>query len=269
MELKLAKNEKIIKEYFYSTRAQKGFGGKKNTLDKRLIITNKRVINEAKSSLSVIRKEVPIEACDYIMTSFSKQARSLLGAIVCLIIGIIGAIAYFIVEQNYVKLGALGVGVLFLIIGIILLISFFMKKNASVEVIIAGKMEEHNLLSVGSSNMSSSRKIAKRIKLIVDRKTSEIMINEIGALLLDVKSGVSLEPEKEEIKEMPAFEKKDEDFVEAKEDEVIEEEITEDEGISEEVENKEEAISDELFNNEEESKEEEKIEPLEKEDYAE
>ena len=201
MELKLAKDEKIIKEYLYSTRAQKGLGGSKNALEKKLIVTTKRVISESKSSLTVIRKEIPLEACDYITSSYSKQATSLIGAIVCFVIGIIGIIASFALGDSVYKYIPLGLGALLIALGVVLLVLFLIKKSASVEIRIAGKLAEHNLLSVGSSNMGSHKK-AKKIKIIVDRNTSEIMVNEIGALLLDVKAGdISAYEEKEPAKE--------------------------------------------------------------------
>ena len=218
MELKLAKDEKIIKEYLYSTRAQKGLGGGKNSLEKKLIVTTRRVISESKSELTVIRKEIPLEACDYITSSYSKQATSLIGAIVCFVIGLIGIIASFVVKDEIYKFIPLGVGAILIALGIVLLVLFFIKKSASVEVRIAGKLSEHSLLSVGSSNMGS-RKKAKKIKIIVDRHSSEIMVNEIGALLIDVKAGnIEAYEEKEEPKEESKEEEKKEEPADDRED---------------------------------------------------
>ena len=191
MELLLAKDEKIIKSYLYSNRSQKGLGGGKYSLDKKLIITNKRVISESKSKVTVIRKEVPLSACDYISSSYAKQSRSIVGTIVCIVLALIGFVAYFIIKENMYKLIALGVGAFFIILALILFILFLLKKNAYVELEIGGKKRENNLLSVGSSNMVlNNKKKNKTIKIVVDRKISEAMINEIGALLLNTKAGI-------------------------------------------------------------------------------
>ena len=226
-DLKLAKEEKILKEYLYSTRAQKGLGGGKKTIDKKLIITNKRVISESKSEYTIIRKEMPLFACDYITSSYAKQTTSLAGAIVCMVIGLIAIIVSFVLKEQMYKLIPLALGIVLIAIGIILLVLALLKKSASVEIRIAGKEAEHSLLSVGSSNMTRT-KGAKKIKIIVDRETSETMINEIGALLLDIKSGnFELEPETAESKaEEETEEKEEKDSLEETKEEVVSDEVT-------------------------------------------
>ena len=182
MTLMLAKNEVIIKRFDYTTRKIKNS-------KRSLIVTNKRVISEIMDRNSVIRKEIPVSEAEYLSTSYANTKPSLIASILFLILAIVAGIVGWKVDlpvlyMNYALYGFAG---LFLLLAIIFLVKFFKNKAASVEITISGKKMETQVFSLGSSNMSSKSK-AKDLKIQVDRSQSIAMVNELGAVLIDVRN---------------------------------------------------------------------------------
>ena len=182
MTLKLAKNEIIIKRFDYTTRKIKNS-------KRSLIVTNKRIISEIMDRNSVMRKEIPVSEAEYISTSYANTKSSLLAFILFLILAIVAGIVGWKVELPvpYMNYGLYGLAGLFLLLSCIMLGKFFKNRAASVEITISGKKMETQVFSLGSSNMSSKSK-AKDLKIQIDRNQSIAMVNELGAVLIDVKN---------------------------------------------------------------------------------
>ena len=182
MTLKLAKNEIIIKRFDYTTRKIKNS-------KRSLIVTNKRIISEIMDRNSVMRKEIPVSEAEYISTSYANTKSSLLAFILFLILAIVAGIVGWKVELPvpYMNYGLYGLAGLFLLLACIMLGKFFKNRAASVEITISGKKMETQVFSLGSSNMSSKSK-AKDLKIQIDRNQSIAMVNELGAVLIDVKN---------------------------------------------------------------------------------
>ena len=242
MTLKLAKNEIIIKRFDYTTRKIKNS-------KRSLIVTNKRIISEIMDRNSVMRKEIPVSEAEYISTSYANTKSSLLAFILFLILAIVAGIVGWKVELPvpYLNYGLYGLAGLFLLLACIMLGKFFKNRAASVEITISGKKMETQVFSLGSSNMSSKSKV-KDLKIQIDRNQSVAMVNELGAVLIDVKNQ-SLDEllggvEEKEIKEEKAPEEVKEDVlveepaapvVEEQPEEPFEEDPIEEEITSEEV----------------------------------
>ena len=256
MTLKLAKNEIIIKRFDYTTRKIKNS-------KRSLIVTNKRIISEIMDRNSVMRKEIPVSEAEYISTSYANTKSSLVAFILFLILAIVAGIVGWKVELpvSYMNYGLYGLAGLFLLLACIMLGKFFKNRAASVEITISGKKMETQVFSLGSSNMSSKSK-AKDLKIQIDRNQSIAMVNELGAVLIDVKNqsldelhgGTKEEKAPEEVKEDVPAEEPAAPFVEEQaEEEPIEEEITSEEVL-------EEQSVEEISSSEEEAFEEPQIE---------
>ncbi len=254
MTLMLAKNEVIIKRFDYTTRKIKNS-------KRSLIVTNKRVISEIMDRNSVIRKEIPVSEAEYLSTSYANTKPSLIASILFLILAIVAGIVGWKVDlpvpyMNYALYGFAG---LFLLLAIIFLVKFFKNKAASVEITISGKKMETQVFSLGSSNMSSKSK-AKDLKIQVDRSQSIAMVNELGAVLIDVRNQ-SLDEllgglkEENKPKEAEIEEEKADLYVEApveEEQEALEETPIEENTLEEKVPVEEEAPVEEETSAEEE-----------------
>lgn len=239
MTLKLAKNEIIIKRFDYTTRKIKNS-------KRSLIVTNKRIISEIMDRNSVMRKEIPVSEAEYISTSYANTKSSLVAFILFLILAIVTGIVGWKVELpvHYMNYGLYGLAGLFLLLSCIMLGKFFKNRAASVEITISGKKMETQVFSLGSSNMSSKSK-AKDLKIQIDRNQSIAMVNELGAVLIDVKNqsldellgGVKEKEIKEEKapEEIPVEEPAAPVVEEQPEEEPVEEEPIEEEITSEEV----------------------------------
>lgn len=187
MNFKLATNESIIKSYNYSSKELKSKGpAKQEPLQNSLIITNKRIIEETVSDKTIIRKEIPVQAADYVSTSYAASATSLMIAIALAVLGIVGIIIGAMAFPPLIF-----IGVISLVMCVIMLVLYFLRRGAGVTVEISGKMGEHSLISMGASSMAAANKI-KRIKIKVDKTVAQTMVNEIGAILLDVKASVPI-----------------------------------------------------------------------------
>lgn len=187
MKAQLANGEQILKSYTYGlTKASKLF--KSSTVDHSLIVTNKRIIAESESKHGINRKEVPLNAVDYI-DSYASGASNPLLLIKSIIIGIIALLACIflnnnlgeIVENNMLIILGCVIFAVFLAIGII---RYILSKRFAVKVVFSGRMGENNLLDVGASNLAGSKSNAV-IRIKVDREVGSKMVDEIGAIILN------------------------------------------------------------------------------------
>lgn len=181
MELILAKNEEIIKKYDYSEKHVKS-GLQSNDVTSSLIITNKRIINESVSKKNIFRKEIPVESADYVSTAYASNAMSFLAAAALGAAFLLFLILYFTTENSLL----LTISIIAAVAAVVFVIIAILKRGAGVKLEISGKMGEYGLMEVGASSLQSAKRITK-MKIKVDKETAQNMINELGAILLDLK----------------------------------------------------------------------------------
>ena len=191
MDLVLSHDEKIVKEYEYGQEKVKGLISgaihKNENVKNSLVVTNKRIINQTVGKNKIVRDEMPLDAAEYVSSSFKKQQGSLIPAILLMVLGLVLLIVGIVVKVNVLNIILMILGGLMLIGGGILLVLWFLSKTARVEVTIQGKCVHTNLLSVSTSSIVSKKH--REFKIIVDRNVAEQMVNELGAIILDTKAG--------------------------------------------------------------------------------
>ena len=197
-QIKLAAGESVAKIYSYgNVNARR----KKNSVENSLIVTNKRVIYQSLGARSVARKEIPVEAAEYIDTKYTSQRAGIWLALLSLLLGA----ALLVFGLNPFKLGFIsqhGLGLSLMIVGgVFLAIAIFLfirlriyRRRGSVEVIISGRLAEHELLSFGVSNLKIRQKQVERLRIKVDKNVAVDMVNELGALLLNIRSAAKRNP---------------------------------------------------------------------------
>lgn len=186
MSLLLSDDEKVLKSYEYSNTTGKKGLFRKEQISSKLIVTNKRIIDEHSGDKGVSRTEIPVESADYIGTRFTKKMPSLLLGIVLIVLGVIAAIVAAIVFIPLIVLG-----LLLLIIGAVMIIKAFLGRSGMVVVQISGYKGDHNLMSLGSS-MGVFASSVKKIKVAVNAEVAEQMVNEIGAMILNIKDAAAV-----------------------------------------------------------------------------
>ena len=200
----LAKNEEILKEYNYT-----GNGSK-------LILTNRRIISHVASGTAFDREEMPIEDVHSIGSSFETITKRKGPAIIMLIIGAILAAAGYVFGFNspveiagtwanvvkYAAYGVLGIGAVLALIGLIKLILAF-STNKKVTLSIRTKGNLTDCISVKASTKPVTKKnqgadSSDEIIIVttVNKKDSLNMVNEIGAMILDLKDELAAQNEK-------------------------------------------------------------------------
>ncbi|MCM1367633.1 MAG: hypothetical protein NC184_02330 [Roseburia sp.] len=185
MSLLLSDDEKILKSYEYSKTIGKKSLFKPEQVSSKLIVTNKRIIDEHSSDKGVSRSEIPVDSADYIGTYFTKKMPSLILGIVLIVLGVIASIVAAIVLMPLIA-----VGILLVVIGVVLIVKAILGRGGSVVVQISGYHGDHNLMSLGSS-MGVFASGVKNIKVAVNVEIAEQMVNEIGAIIMNVKSAAA------------------------------------------------------------------------------
>jgi hypothetical protein len=77
---------------------------------------------------------------------------------------------------------------LMLALGSLLTVVYIRSLRGAVEVVISGRLPEYKLVCVGMSNLKARAQNATRVSITVDRATALEMVNELGAVLLNVRS---------------------------------------------------------------------------------
>ena len=176
MDFLLAKNEEVLKEYDYSVTKKN-----RKKIQNTLYVTNKRIINESSGVQGFSREEIPVEAVDYIDVNYTTIQKSIIGIIICILLAIGCVVGAIMSKINYIYIGT---GV-FALLAIILLILFLLSRTARFTLVLSGKMYQSSLLSVTAS---IGKPKIKSLKIKVDKDTSKKMLEEIGAMILDVKN---------------------------------------------------------------------------------
>lgn len=200
-QLRLANNEKIVKNYDYSTVSKGIF--KKEVTTNSLTVTNKRIVLQSMSKHVAARKEIPVSSAEYVDATFAKNGRSLLRTIIFGIFTLISVVAFFVLN-SYLNNAAAEIGAetgvspialimlvpaaIFLIATIVNVLIYIFSLGGAVLITIGGRNNEVELLTLGASNMVES-KSSQSIKIKVDRNVSETMVNELGAVIMNINDG--------------------------------------------------------------------------------
>ncbi|MBQ5833731.1 MAG: hypothetical protein IIW36_02860 [Clostridia bacterium] len=189
--MKLSKNEVVIKSFDYAKSAR-GANISKNSLT----VTNKRIVHQTRSAYSVTRQEIPVGDARYLNTAFSRKRNPayMVFAILFLALGIVGTLLLaFLPKMEWEGTAtrptllpiAVG-GALFLIL--ILLYALVTKNVLALS--IGGDVHKQELLSflsIGKLPVDKrGRKKEAAIYVYVSRKKAMELINELGAILLDL-----------------------------------------------------------------------------------
>ena len=176
----LANGEQIIKDWEYAT--QKGSTGK---LKKTLTVTNKRIVHEVHSHIARTQQEIPLNSVKSI--SMSSLRKTPVGAIFAIIFGIIIAIVgVFMGTQSdgagmtsTIMYACIALGVILIIAGILGL------GHGAFTLEISTKGLEGEPLFISTSNLSVKKKRTKKVKIKVDLKVVDDIMDTLGAILLD------------------------------------------------------------------------------------
>ena len=191
-QIKLAAGESVAKIYSYGKVAA---GRKKNAVENSLIVTNKRVVYQSLGRNTVSRKEIPVEAAEYVETKYTTQKAGIVLAILSLIIGgallVLGLDLFGLkfISEYKLAIPFMAGGAALLAISLLLIIRFICRRRrGAVEVIISGRLMENELLSFGVSSLKIRQKKAERIRVKVDKSVAVEMVNELGALLINIRT---------------------------------------------------------------------------------
>lgn len=175
----LANGEQIIKDWEYAT--QKGSTGK---LKKSLIVTNKRIVHEMHSHIARSHQEIPLNSVKSI--SMSSVRKTPIGAIFAIIFGIIAVVAGIVLGtganaavMRTVMFACLGLGAVLIVIGILGL------GHGAFTLEITTSGLEGSSLYVGTSNIVTKKRKQKKVKIKVDLKVVDDIMDTLGAILLD------------------------------------------------------------------------------------
>ena len=192
MSVKLSNNERIIKEYAYATTTE-GLINKRTT-NNSLIVTNKRIIKKDVCDKAGYEKinvsEIPVRAVTGVDVKMSSSFKFIL-----LLLGIVFAIAGLVCIANLEDAEGGAVIMMLLFWGIAALCIYrFIKTRSNVLVctftvadrvnaaMFLGQISFHSIFS--RFNVSGRSSL---IKVVVDANVARDFVNEIGALLVDIK----------------------------------------------------------------------------------
>ena len=163
MELICGTNESIVKSWDYALE-KRGLLESKNH---NLTVTDKRIVASSISNTSYERREIYLS--DVKTLDFKFQRNGAAKAIFMLILGIITAILIF--------------GI-FLIVAAVRILK---ARSFSLTIITSGGSSEG--ISVGAFSVLNKKNYDK-LKVIVNKTAAMEIINQLGSIILDIKSGV-------------------------------------------------------------------------------
>ena len=190
-ELKLAVGEEIVKSFNYSEQKVKGKGvtSYSDNIERQLIVTNKRIVHRMEGEKVLAQKEMPIDAADYVYSRYGLAMRNLLVPFILILLGI-GMILLnkFLLKEIIGKNILLYVGIGAIVIGVVAFIILIINSRSSVYIEISGKMPEYDLIKIGASNLLTRKSAgAKKITVRVMKEVALQMVNELGALIIQLK----------------------------------------------------------------------------------
>ena len=160
MKLICGKNESVIKSWDYALEKRRFERTTHN-----LTVTDKRIVSSSESKTSFERREIYLS--DVKTLDYKFQRNGMFKAILMLILGILTAIVV--------------VGI-FLILAAVKILK---AKSFALTIITSGCESEG--LSLGASSMLK-KKSSGKIKVVVNKNAAMEIMNELGSIILDVKS---------------------------------------------------------------------------------
>lgn len=186
MEITLAKDEVLIKQYDYASTKSKH-----DVVIHSVIVTDRRIIAQEQGERSFSRDEMPLDHADYIITDFDSYKKPVMLAIVLFIISAVlavgGLVWSLIAKDTYWFLIPTGLSVVALVFAIIALILALAKKGAMAELEIRSRQPAYEMFSFCANGIKPITRFDK-LRIKVDRDVAEQMLNEIGALILNYKN---------------------------------------------------------------------------------
>lgn len=192
--MKLAQNEKIIKETCYAESKDRGLTASKE--EHWIILTNKRIVSLRKKKgtqlgmedfAADISKEICIK--DVVGVSSNFKTKSNLGAYALMALGVIAGIILLILLKNiHIVLGIIA-GIIFA--AIIILKGYKMLNQYTLSIDVTTRGVISNALHIGSGKIISRKRAnldvvdldLKEVK--IDKKAISEIINEIGSIIVD------------------------------------------------------------------------------------
>jgi len=178
----LADGESVVKEWHYAKSIEKKLIGEVKT-KYSLTVTNKRIISTAASIFGISQSEVYLKDVSSVYSRTRLPSKIL--PIILLILGaavIVAAIVAANVTQNPFLYILIALGVIFIIIGVVLLL-----RTGFELVIITDKLFGTSILA-GASNLK--RRKGAAIKVRVNRKVAFEIQDTIGAVILNEKASM-------------------------------------------------------------------------------
>ncbi len=176
MSIKLSKNEKILKEYAYSTVTVN-----KEETSKKLIITNKRLVHRIETHKmggeEIVNEQINVGDVKSVDASYGKQTHPifLVWAILFGLAGVAMIAAQIIVGVIIALLIAAGFVALYIFKKEFVVTCAFSFERATAELVAGSSMAGYGM----------GGKAVKKIKIAVNGSVAKDMVEEIGALILD------------------------------------------------------------------------------------
>lgn len=207
MFIKLATNEKVIKKYDYAT-TQEGIINKRTT-EQSLIVTDRRVVKvESCDKVGYQKKNVSEIPVDSITGVHAKSSSSFKFSYLVwgIISAIVGLMMLFTGDSDDKETASVIFGIVLVALAAFLIYLFVKsRRNVLICNFVVADRTNHALNLGGVSTNTLFGRFAnfhsmghsKFIKIVVDAKVADELVREIGALLIDIKSGNPVSAEAE------------------------------------------------------------------------
>ncbi len=170
MELKLAKNETLVKSWDYAI-GKGAMTSKKKQLSSNLTVTDRRVVYSAYNDFSLDRKELPIDSVVLVQGNYTKNP--ILMAIIKLVLGILSCCVI--------------IGILFKGFGIKMIKDAIDTiKGCNFELKLITELNAGVSFSI-DGNRGKIKLVTNKFKINVDKDKAKDILNEIGALVQEAK----------------------------------------------------------------------------------
>ena len=171
--MKLAQNEQVVRKWEYASA--QGFSKHTATLT----VTNERIVHEVKSATRLERQEIPVKSAKSI---YASRANSILGIILLILAGI-----FFLMMVSL--FGELDEEALIFLVPIIPLVIFgiLLLKRCAMTLVITTEGRSEVGLSLGVFSRLAGY-LSGTIRVHADRDTVDNMLENIGALIVDIKN---------------------------------------------------------------------------------
>ena len=173
--MKLAQNEQVVRKWEYASA--QGFSKHTATLT----VTNERIVHEVKSGTRLERQEIPVKSAKSI---YASRANNILGIILLILAGLFLIYSFVQLASPYGK----GMGAVLLVLAIAMgVIGYIFLKRCSMTLVITTEGRSEVGLSLGVFSRLAGY-LSGTIRVHADRDTVDNMLENIGALIVDIKN---------------------------------------------------------------------------------